>query len=323
MKNAKTKSLPPTQRAAGPSLLAWGLMFVLAWIWGGSYLSNRIALEQMPVFSTVAFRVTGAALVLWPYIWLRGLWTPLPPKRLLALFGMGLLNNVIPMSLIVWGQQHIASGLAGILNASTAIFGVALAAFFFRDEKLGGLKALGVGTGFLGVVTVLGTDGLQGFDLGALSQWALIGASLSYALSSSFARATLSGLRPEVSAAGMLTAAGVVLIPLALIFEGMPHWAALEAPTWGALLYLALISSALAYVIFYQILALAGAGNQQLVTLLVAPVAVLLGALVYGEQLSGEDGFGFLIIALGLLLIDGRLPRRFWQGRHKGSRNAL
>lgn len=302
--------LPPPARRL--SLWAWALMGMLALIWGGSFLSNRLALEELDVFTIVAFRVGGAALLLWPYIWLRGLGAPLPPRRLAALLVMGVLNNVIPMSLIVWGQMHIASGLAGILNASTALFGVALAALFFRDEPLGLWRGLGTLTGFFGVTLVLGPSALAALDLTALAQWALIAASFCYALSSMFARATLSGLRPEVSAAGMLTGAALVLIPLALWHDGMPAFS-YQPATWGALAYLAGLSSALAYVIFYRILALAGAGNQQLVTLLVAPVAVVLGAFAYGERLGLGDLLGFGVIAFGLLLIDGRLPQALTQ----------
>ncbi|MGL5008661.1 MAG: EamA family transporter, partial [Paracoccaceae bacterium] len=106
------------------SLTAWALIALLAVIWGGSYLSNRVALEQVPVFTTVAIRVTGAALALWTYVALRRLPVPLTPSLALAFRGMGILNNVIPFTLIVWGQQHIPSGLAAILNAATAILAV-------------------------------------------------------------------------------------------------------------------------------------------------------------------------------------------------------
>jgi len=290
------------------SLVAWALLTLLAVIWGGSYLSNRVALEQVPVFTTVAFRVGGAALALWVYILARGLPVPLTAKLAFTFIIMGTLNNVIPFTLIVWGQQHIPSGLAAILNAATAIFSVLLAALLFADERLTANKAAGVALGFLGVIVIVGKDALTHLDITSWGQAAMIGAAVSYAVSSAFARVYLRGLRPEVSAAGMLTASALVMVPLALWRDGVPTFA-YGATSWGALVYLALVSSAFAYVIFYRVLTLAGAGNLQLVTLLVGPVAVAMGAVVYGEALAFNEYAGFAIIAGGLLLIDGRILR--------------
>jgi drug/metabolite transporter (DMT)-like permease len=297
----------PAQQTLSPA--AWGLLIFLALVWGGSYLSNRVALEQVPVFTTVAFRVSGASLALWLWVIARRL--PLPAPRLaLRFLGMGVLNNVIPFTLIVWGQQHIASGLAAILNASTAVFAVLLAALVFPDERLTLRKGLGVLIGFAGVTVVVGPSALSAFDIASVGQLAMIAAALSYALSSAYARIMLKGLRAEVQAAGMLTAASLVMVPLALWSDGPP---ALDysAASWTALAYLALASSALAYIIFYRVLALAGAGNLQLVTLLVGPVAVVLGAVFYREALQPNEYAGFAVIALGLMVIDGR-PRRFF-----------
>jgi drug/metabolite transporter (DMT)-like permease len=292
------------------SMTAWALLGLLAIIWGGSYLSNRIALEQVPVFTTVAFRVAGAALALWVYVLLRRLPLPLTPGLTLRFLVMGVVNNVIPFTLIVWGQQHIPSGLAAILNAATAILSVLLAALLFADERLTTNKAVGVAVGFVGVVVIVGPDALTHLDITSWGQLAMLGAAVSYAVSSAFARVALRGLRPEVSAAGMLTASALVMVPLALWQDGVPTLT-YGAASWGALVYLALMSSALAYVIFYRVLTLAGAGNLQLVTLLVGPVAVGMGAVVYGEALAANAYAGFAIIAMGLVLIDGRILRRF------------
>jgi drug/metabolite transporter (DMT)-like permease len=292
------------------NLLAWSLLLLLAVIWGGSYLSNRIALDEVPVFTTVAFRVGGAAVALWLFVVVRGL-RPLPRfGQWLALIGMGLFNNVIPFSLIVWGQQHIPTGLAAILNAATALLTVLLAALIFADERLTTGKALGVLTGFLGVIIVIGPGVLHQFDLTALGQLAMLGAALFYAISGCYARLFLKGMSPVVLAAGTLAGAALIMIPLALWADG---WPAMDyaLPAWGALSYLALVSSAFAYVLFYKVLALAGAGNLGLVTLLVGPVAAAMGALAYGETLPMRAWAGFAVITLGLILIDGRLARRF------------
>ncbi|MFM2391978.1 MAG: hypothetical protein RLZZ437_3533 [Pseudomonadota bacterium] len=293
-----------TQRTM--NFTAWALLALLALIWGGSYLSNRVALEEVPVLTTVAFRVGGAALALWAYVWLRRLTVPLTPGLALRFLGMGILNNVIPFTLIVWGQQHIPSGLAAILNATTAILAVLIAALVFADERLTRAKGMGILIGFCGVCVITGPTVLIQFDITSLGQLAMLGAALSYGISGTYARLTLSGLAPEVQAAGMLTAAAAIMLPAALWHDG-PAALTYAPATWGALAYLALMSSAFAYVIFYRVLTLAGAGNLQLVTLLVGPVAVALGAVFYGEALQANEYAGFAIIALGLLVIDGRL----------------
>lgn len=295
------------QRTIPP--LAWALLFLLAFMWGGSFLANRIALEEVGVFTTVAFRVAGASVVLWGYVILRGLRAPLTPRSIGTFLVLGLLNNAVPFTLIVWGQQHIASGLAAILNASTAIFTVLLVALIFSDERLTKHKAVGVTLGFAGVITAIGIENLTKLDLRSVSQLALMGSSLSYAISAAIGRVYLKGIRPEVSAAGMLTSAALFMVPMAIWLEGVPTFG-YHAATFGALAYLAVISSAFAYMLYYVVLNLAGAGNLSLVTLLVAPVAIVLGAVVYGETLAANAFLGFALLALGLLIIDGRLGTR-------------
>ncbi len=283
-------------------------MALLALLWGGSFAANRAALGEVGVLTTVAFRVFGGAAALWVWILWRRL--PLPPlNRAPALIVMGLLNNVIPFTLIVWGQGHIPSGLASILNAATAIFTVLLAGLFFADERLSREKTFGVALGFAGVVLVIGRSAFSALDLTSLGQIAILAATLSYALAGLFARRWLQGIRPEVSAAGMLTGSALIIAPAALWQEGLPSLA-YSAAAWGGLAYLALMASALAYVLFYAVLRLAGAGNLSLVTLMIPPVSVLLGALLFGERLQGNAYAGFAALALGLLLIDGRLGRK-------------
>ena len=296
----------PTQRHV--SLYAWALVGLLALIWGGSFPANRLALAEVGVFTTVAFRVCGAAVLLWCHIAWRGLSVPKGPRWWLTCAILGLLNNAIPFTLIVWGQTRIDSGLAAILNASTAIFTVAIAGMIFADERMTRTRAIGVALGFAGVVVTIGPASLLRLDLTSLAQLAILGASLSYALNSIYARQALRGIRPEVSAAGMLTAASVMMLPLALLSEGLPMLTYAPA-TWAALAYLAAIASAFAYILFYTVLSLAGAGNLSLVTLLIVPIAVLIGAIGFGEVLAPTAWAGFALLAAGLLVIDGRIFR--------------
>ena len=287
----------------------WGGIGLLSLIWGGSFLANRLALEEVGVATTVAVRVGGAAVVLWAANLARGL----PVRRDPRLWGMfllmGIVNNVIPFSLIVWGQRSIESGLAAILNASTAVMGVLVASLAFRDERLTAQKAVGVAVGFLGVVVVIGPEALLAFDVTSAAQVAILGASLSYAVAGVLGRRMTQGVSPEVAAAGMLLGSALVMVPAALWIDGVPAgpWA---LSTWGALLYLAVMASAVAYMIFYRLLRSVGAGNTSLTTLTIAPVAIVLGALVYGEALPWRDYLGFAVLALGLLILDGRLPVR-------------
>jgi drug/metabolite transporter (DMT)-like permease len=298
---------PLRQQSITPG--TWALMALLALIWGGSFTANRGAVGEVGVFTTVAFRVGGAALLLWAVVLARHLRVPGGWRTIAAFGAMGVLNNVIPFTLIVWGQTHIPSGLASILNGATAIFTVALAPLFFADERLTAQRALGVLIGFAGVAVTIGLGALAALDLTSLAQLAVLAATLSYAVAGIFARKALKGLAPEVSAAGMLTGAAAVMIPLALWREGPPPLRYSPA-AWASLLYLAAVASSLAYFLYYEVLRRAGAGNLSIVTLMIPPAAVLLGRFFFGEALKTSAYLGFALLALGLLLLDGRLGRR-------------
>lgn len=287
------------------SARAWGELLLLAMIWGGSFIANRLAIDEIGVLGTVAFRVTGACLLLWIYVALRGLPVPRSPRIWGAFLVMGALNNAIPFSLITWAQLTVPSGLAAILNASTALMGVVVASIVFRDERLTGRRLAGVLLGLAGVTVVIGLQALTALDLTSLAQVTLLVAALSYACAAVWGRLNLSGLPPQVAAAGMLTGSTVLMVPAALAVEGLPP--APAAGTWLALAYLAVVSTAGAYLLYYRVLALAGAGNLSLVTLLTAPFAVILGAVVLGESLPLRDYLGFALIAAGLVAIDGRI----------------
>ncbi|EBA10999.1 transmembrane drug/metabolite transporter family protein, putative [Roseobacter sp. CCS2] len=223
-----------------------------------------------------------------------------------AFLVMGLLNNVIPFSLMAWGQLHIETGLTSILNAATAIFGVIAAAVFFADERLTTRKTIGVTLGFLGVSTAIGLAAFKDFDIRSLGQLAVIGGTISYALAGVWARKMLGHLTPQMAAAGMLTGASVMTIPAAWLVEG-PITLALAPQTWAAIAYYAVVATAIAYMLYYRVLAMAGSGNLMLCTLLVAPVAIILGAVVLGEDLPLRAYIGFAILALGLVILDGRV----------------
>mgnify|MGYP001823203230 FL=1 len=245
-------------------------------------------------------------LILWAFVLLSRGTFPKGWRVWLAFLVMGLLNNVIPFSLMAWGQLHIETGLTSILNASTAIFGVIAAALFFADERLTLRKMVGVIFGFAGVSTAIGLAAFKDFDLRSLGQLAVIGGTISYALAGVWARKKLGHLSPQVAAAGMLTGASLVTIPMAYLVEG-PLSFDLQPRTWAAIGYYAIVATAIAYLLYYRVLAMAGSGNLMLCTLMVAPVAIVLGAIVLGEALPLRAYVGFTLLALGLLILDGRL----------------
>ncbi len=297
-----------TQTSLSPR--AWAELILLSTIWGASFLSIRIALDEIPALTSVAYRVVGAAAVLWVAVALKRQSVPRAPRVWGAFLVMGLLNNAIPFSLMAWGQLHIETGLTSILNAATAIWGVLVAAIVFADERLTARKMSGVLLGFLGVATAIGFDSLQSLDLRSLAQIAVIAGTMSYALAGSWARAHLTGLSPLVASAGMLTGSSLMMVPLALWVDG-PTALPREPDTILAIAYYALVSTAFAYLLYYRVLKTSGAGNLLLCTLLVAPIAIVLGALVRDEALLPQAFAGFALLAIGLLVLDGRIFRSF------------
>lgn len=292
---------------------AWAELLLLGLIWGGSFLSIRVALDEIPVITSVLHRTGWAMLVLWGVVLMLRLAIPRELRVWFAFLVMGLLNNVIPFALMSWGQLYIETGLTSILNGATAIFGVIVAAFVFADERLTLRKAIGVGLGFLGVATAIGLDAFASFDLRSTAQLAVLAGTVSYAFASAWARARLGHLPAQVAAAGMLTGSTAILLPAALLVDG-PVSFDLQPVTWAAIAYYAVIATAGAYLLYYRVLAMAGSGNLMLVTLLIPPVAIVLGAVVLGEDLHPQAYVGFVLLGLGLLVLNGTIGPRRKQG---------
>ena len=225
---------------------------------------------------------------------------------------MGTLNNLIPFSLIVWGQTHIASGLAAILNATTPLFTVVLGHLLTRDEKMTPMRLIGVLIGLAGVTLMFGAEVLGGLGLAIVAQFAVLGAAISYACAGLFGR-RFKDTPPLVTATGQLTATTVLMLPLVLLVDRPWTLPAPSPSTWAAIIALALLCTAVAYVIYFRILAAAGATNLLLVTFLIPVSAIGLGVTVLGERLGPEHLAGMALIGLGLAAIDGRalkLPGR-------------
>ncbi|HYJ53690.1 MAG TPA: DMT family transporter [Allosphingosinicella sp.] len=286
----------------------WAILLLLSVIWGGSFFFIEIAIRTTQPLTLVLIRVAIAAAFLWISLFVRRERLPLPPGAPLAFLVLALLNNVLPFVLFAWAQEEIDGGLASILNATTPIWGVLVAHLFTADERATPGKIAGVLLGFGGVALMLGGDLLGDIGRGVLAQAACLVATLSYALAGVYARRFRGmGVPPVAVSTGQLTASAIVMLPLVLIFE--PPWAgpAPAAEAWIALVALAFLCTSLAYILYFRLLASAGATNSLLVTFLIPVTAILLGALILGERLEPRHFAGMALIGAGLAAIDGRL----------------
>jgi drug/metabolite transporter (DMT)-like permease len=289
-------------------LVQWLMLIALSILWGGSYFFVEIALLEWSPLLIVAVRVSIAAIVVWAIVLLAGWKIPRSGAVWAAFLGMGLLNNVIPFLLIVWGQKEVASGLAAIINASTPIFAVIAAGVFLKDERMTAARISGAILGLVGVAILIGPSALAGFDASLLAQLAILTASLSYALAGVYARRFLSmDLNPIVAAAGQLLMSSLIMISLVLVFDTPARLFTSSATVWIAVGAMAVVSTALAYVLYFRLLATAGATNALLVTLLIPVTAILLGAVFLDERLHMLQFAGMGVIGTGLLVIDGRI----------------
>jgi drug/metabolite transporter (DMT)-like permease len=292
----------------------WGLLALLSLLWGGSFFLIGVAIKELPPLTLVTLRVGIAAALLWASAPFIGVALPRSAKAVATVAVLGFGNCALPFALIAWGQTHLPSGLASILNAATPLFSVLAAHVLTAEEKLSGLKVFGTVAGLTGVAWLIGPDLLTGAGANLWAELAVLAAALAYALSAIFGRRVRAlGLRPVDVAAGQLTAATLYLAPLALVIDRPWTLPAPSAATIAAVLAIAAFSTALAYVVYFRILAGAGATNVLLVTLLVPATSVVLGALFLHERLMGRQFLGFALIALGLAFIDGRLPRALAQ----------
>lgn len=295
----------------------WLMLFALALLWGGSFFFVKVLVAELPPLTVALGRVGLAALLLDLWLFWRGQWVPASPKLWGAFILMGLLNNAVPFLLIAFGETRISSGLAAVLNATTPIFAVLVAHAATASEKLDAGKAAGVLFGFAGVAALLGEGVLAGLSSAdTIGEIACLSAALSYAFAGVYGR-RFKDIAPIKVAAGQLTASTLLLIPPAAFLDHpwAQPWPSVTA--WAALFGIALPCTALAYILYFRILAATGATNLLLVTFLIPITALLLGWLFLGELLLARHLLGMGLIGGGLALIDGRLPRLLWSSRRR------
>jgi drug/metabolite transporter (DMT)-like permease len=289
----------------------WPMLLLLASVWGASYLFIKVAVDDIAPAPMMAARTLIAAAVLLGYVvWRFG------RRRAMSELGtawrhcliLGLLNAAVPFWLIAWGEQHIDSGLAAVVQASVPIFNALLVLKFLPHERLNGTRAVGLAVGLLGVAVVTGIHP-EGGGLAVLGALAVVGSSLSYASAGVYGQRAVSGTAGPVLAAGSMLAAGVILLPFAL-FQ-LPA----EVPGWKAtasLLALALLGTALAQLVLFRVLALHGSARLSLVTYLMPGFALVYGAVLLDEEITPAILVGLGLILGGVALASGaiRLPRR-------------
>ena len=287
--------------------MEWVLLIALSVIWGGSYLFMKIAVSSIPVLTIVFARVGLGALVLGLALILTKTEFPHTAVTWRALIGMGLLNNVIPMSLIVYGTSQIDAGLASIINAMTPLFTIVIAHFATQDESMTLNRLIGVGLGVAGVIVLIGPGLIFDQSMNGLGEIACLAATISYAASSIYGRRfARMNLKPMQIAFGQTTSASFILLPFSLFIDQPWTRAMPPVSAWASVLALGVLCTAFAYLLYFRILHRSGAVAVALVTLLIPPSALLLGIVVLGERLSTGDILGMVLIGLGLAIVNLR-----------------
>lgn len=290
--------------------IEWLMLFFLSLLWGGSFFFMKVASLELPVLSIVLIRVLLAALSLYVYLRIRGIRIPMQWDYWKLFFYIGLFNNVLPFSLLIFGISEIGSALAAILNATTPLFTIVVAHLYTNDEKLSVPKLLGVLLGVIGVGVLVGGSVLAG-NSSLLAIVACLGAALSYAIAAMIGR-KLAALKLDATttAFGQVSASSLLLLPAVLLVDTPWEFSVPSSVALLSLIALGVLSTALAYVLFFKLIARAGATNAVLVTLLVPVSAMVLGVLLLDEVITVQQLIGMALISLGLAAIDGRLLQR-------------
>jgi drug/metabolite transporter (DMT)-like permease len=286
----------------------FAVLLLLAALWGASFLLIKIGVAEIAPELLVAARLTLSALVLLLVLYAGGQRLPTRPRVWRDLFLLGVLGLVLPYLLITWAEQFMASGMAAILNATTPLFAVLLTFLWTREERLSGLRLLGVALGFVGVVVAVGVSELAIGDASRtlLPQLAVLLAAFCYAGAGIYGRSAFRGVPALVPATGQLLAGAIVITPIALALRGLPA----ELPSAGAIgavLLLAVFGTAAAYVLLYWLMERIGATRTSMVTYLLPPFALVYGAIFLREPITANALLGLLLVVLGILLASGKL----------------
>ena len=285
---------------------SWALLVSLAALWSVSFIFIKVAAASIPALTLVLIRVGLAAAVLHAVVLARRLDYPRSPGTFGRFAVMGMINNIIPFALIVYATSRLGAGSASILNATAPIFALIVAHFATADEKITPAKVAGILLGLGGVAAMAGPQAVAGLNADLAAIAAMLVACFFYGLSAVYGRG-FRGIDATVSATCQLSASALLLLPVALVVEQPWHVPFPGMVAITAVVALALVSTALAYVVYYALILRAGATNTILVTLLIPVGGVVLAWALLGEALSPWEAAGMLLIGLGLAIIDGRV----------------
>jgi drug/metabolite transporter (DMT)-like permease len=287
----------------------WGLLLVLSVLWGGTFYFYKVLDEAgLPALTLVLGRVGIAALALLPLVWWRRLSLPRRPADWTPYIFIALTNNVIPYLVFALCETQISSGLASIVNATTPIFTAIVAHLSTKDERFSINSVIGISLGFVGIVVLVGRDVVHGLNLASIAQIACFIAPVCYGFAAVNGR-SFRGTSPIVVSTCQLIVSSIILLPFELVIDKPWSLPMPSAATWAALLGMALLATSAAYVVYFALILYAGAVNASLVTLLVPPVALLLGGLFLHERLGWGAVAGMVLILVGLVALDGRLTK--------------
>lgn len=308
MTNTPATNIAPPHRGS-MTARSWVFLVLLSVVWGASFFFGRIAVAEIPPMTLVLFRVAIAAVALHVYLAARNISFRPALERALPFAILAILNNIIPFSLIFLGQTELGAGLAAILNATTPFWTIMVANALTDDERVSWNKLVGIFAGIIGTAVMIGPGIFANLGGPVWAKLAIIGATISYAFAVIYAK-RFKDIDPTVTATGQLTASSIIMVPLALIIDGYTNMFAASTPVWMAVLALAIISTALAYILYFTLISEAGATNASLVTLIVPVSAILLGAVFLAEKLELYEVAGMILIGIGLIVIDGRILSR-------------
>ncbi|MCT7374545.1 DMT family transporter [Chelativorans salis] len=284
------------------------LLLALSTLWGASYSFIKIGVETIPPVSLIAARTFIAGLILVAVIRWRGLSLPKDAATWRRFLFQACLNSVIPFTFIAWAQQTTDAALATILNSTSPIFAFLLTVLVTRHEAVTGGKLFGVGVGIVGICLIVGVQALSGLGRELWAQLAIVGATICYAGAAIFGK-NFKGLNPIMPAAGSMICGAAVLIPAGLITE-RPWTLAPSSESIMALLTLSVFSTALAFVIYFQLVQTLGSVGTTAQAYLRMPIGVAIGIFFLGESLSSTGLIGLVCVIAGVaaMTVPARKP---------------
>ncbi|MBN1565602.1 MAG: EamA family transporter [Anaerolineae bacterium] len=287
----------------------WLMFWSLGVIWGSSFLLIKVAVEELGPLPLVSIRIGLAALLMGAYLWWSGRKLPRTRREVIALLYVGVMNTAVPFTLITWGEQDIDSGLATVLNSTVPLFTLVFAHFALADERISLQKIIGLGVGFVGIVLLAGRDAESSSPNSFSGQVAVLVASMSYASCAIVIRRYLRKVDPFVTAGGSLIVGGVVIVTITLLtVHPLPDVTELSLDTVASILTLATLNTVIAYFLFYALFAVWGATRTTLVTYVMPPIGVTLGALFLDETVDWKIVVGAALILVGIVAVN-------WHGR--------